>query len=109
MKTHTFRVEKDYSVTWRAPAGRAVGWGSPSGLAERLRHSNEWISKKPCRLDLSRVPQRLADAQAHLKSALELQDELNKLSPEEWSKFVMHPPTAHTQLEQLKLRESPPR
>ena len=89
--------------------GSRLNWGSPSGVVERLRHSNKWNSKNPYRLDHPRVPQRLADAQANLKNAPELQDDLNKLNLEGWAKILVRPTTARTQLEQLKLRELPPR
>ena len=89
---YTFRIEKNFSLTWRT-SSRAVGWGSANGLAELLRHYNRPGSKRPYKLDLSKMPTNLSAAQEYMQACLVVQDELCKLTEEEWQTFVLPDPT----------------
>jgi hypothetical protein len=64
MNPHAFRIERDFSLTRRTPAGHAIGRGSPAGMAGRLRHANNPGTQKPYKLDLSRIPRSLKATQA---------------------------------------------
>lgn len=90
MKTYTIRIEKDARLTYRTPAGRAIGWGSPVGLADILRSR-----KRKYRLDLHQ-PLLLKNLKTDcdVNHAYALQQELSRLTAEEWATLVIHPETA---------------
>jgi len=87
MKTHTIRIEKDASLTYRTPVGRATGWGSPVGLADILRSR-----QRKYRLDLHQ-PLRLKNLKTDrdVNNAYALQRELSSLTAQEWSSLVIQP------------------
>ena len=89
--SYTCRIEQDFGITWRT-SGRAVQWGLAYGLAERLRHYNRPGSKRPYKLDLSKMPTKLLAARQYMQACLVVQDELSKLTEQEWQKFVLPDP-----------------